>query len=288
VAGTGVTVSAALILVGGWWQMAPPAHALAAVALAGVWLRLARPLSPARVLPLYALALLLYTVLRSYADATPLVARAGYAIAFDRALFAGQVPVVWLQGRLHDPAQLGLLDWLAAGLHWSYFVVPHAVALLVLLRRPACFPRYAATITGTCAVGLLLYFLVPTTPPWLAAEQGVLPGVVRILDLAGGHVDPRTYERLYDALGAPNPVAAMPSLHLGITVTVCLFLGSLGRRFRPLLVGYPLLMGAALIYLGEHYTLDLLAGAACAWLVHRLVQAPSVRRAFAGIGGRDL
>jgi membrane-associated phospholipid phosphatase len=42
---------------------------------------------------------------------------------------------------------------------------------------------------------------------------------------------------------------------------ICLFLWPrLSRRWRPLLVAYPIGMGLSLIYLGEHYLIDILLG----------------------------
>jgi membrane-associated phospholipid phosphatase len=42
----------------------------------------------------------------------------------------------------------------------------------------------------------------------------------------------------------------------------------LNKRWRPLLIGYPLLMMFTLAYAGEHYVTDGIAGALCALLIH--------------------
>ena len=53
----------------------------------------------------------------------------------------------------------------------------------------------------------------------------------------------------------------MPSLHVAFACLVALFIGTkLRTRWRWLLVLYPLAMGFALVYLGEHYVVDLIAG----------------------------
>ena len=58
-----------------------------------------------------------------------------------------------------------------------------------------------------------------------------------------------------------NDVAAVPSLHAAFTMLICLFLWPrVSRRWRPLLVAYPIGMGLSLIYLGEHYLIDVLLG----------------------------
>src|SRR5262249_28123176 len=58
-----------------------------------------------------------------------------------------------------------------------------------------------------------------------------------------------------------NDVAAVPSLHAAYTMLIALFLWPrLDRRWRPLLVAYPIGMGLSLVYLGEHYLIDILLG----------------------------
>ena len=58
-----------------------------------------------------------------------------------------------------------------------------------------------------------------------------------------------------------NDVAAVPSLHAGYTMLICLFFWPrVNRRWRPLLVAYPIGMALSLMYLGEHYLIDILLG----------------------------
>jgi membrane-associated phospholipid phosphatase len=63
-------------------------------------------------------------------------------------------------------------------------------------------------------------------------------------------------------------VAAMPSLHAGMTVLIALYaIQRLRSRGRWLLLAYPVAMSTALVYYGEHYVVDVLAGALLAVLV---------------------
>jgi hypothetical protein len=76
-----------------------------------------------------------------------------------------------------------------------------------------------------------------------------------------------------------NPVAAVPSMHAALPVLLLLFLWSRARRLlRVLLVSYAALMGFVLVYTGEHFVFDILAGWACAAVVHVLVTAYERRR----------
>jgi membrane-associated phospholipid phosphatase len=68
-------------------------------------------------------------------------------------------------------------------------------------------------------------------------------------------------------------VAAIPSLHAAFALLVSVALWPLARRWwqRALLAAYPLAMGFALVYGGEHYVIDLLLGWAYVGLVLVLV-----------------
>ena len=96
------------------------------------------------------------------------------------------------------------------------------------------------------------------------------------------------WERLYDSLGG-NPWAAMPSLHFATSVMAAMLLAEIGpvpgRRSGP---PTPATLGFALVYLGEHYVTDLLAGAAVVALVRRgepLAEPAGRRRSTASCSG---
>jgi membrane-associated phospholipid phosphatase len=76
-----------------------------------------------------------------------------------------------------------------------------------------------------------------------------------------------------------NPVAAMPSLHVAFAVLVAIVIGRrLRSRWRVLLALYPAAMGFTLVYCGEHYVLDLVAGTAYALAVHLALSRWEARR----------
>ncbi len=220
----------------------------------------------------YVAGIFVYTLLRAYADETGVAVRTGYVISIDKALFLGTDPIIWLQGRFFDPVSLGFQDYASVAVHWSFFIAPHLAAVLIFLYRRPLFPKYVIMVAGTMYLALLLFFVVPTTPPWLAGQMGALPGVFRVMDFVGGSVDPETYESFYASLGEPNSVAAMPSLHQGVTFAMYLWARDHARRLAPWLLAYSVVMALALMYLGEHYLADIAVGMACAvvlWLLAR-------------------
>jgi len=202
-----------------------------------------------------------------------------YPIVTDRLIGAGQIPTIRLQRALarngvgrHDTA----LSWL----HWSWFLVPHGTVVYVLIRRPEQFQRAAGMIAATFDAGVLTYWLVPTAPPWWAGQNGYLPPVRRIMVEAGTEFWGEFWQRLYDSLGR-NPFAAMPSLHFGTSVMAAHVLGEVGTKEAIAGWTYTLALGFALVYLGEHYVTDLVAGFALAETV-RLV-APRVAPALSSV-----
>jgi membrane-associated phospholipid phosphatase len=237
-----------------------------------------------RVWIAYVGGIFVYTLLRSYADDTAIPVRTRYVIEFDQFLFLGRDPIVWLQDQLFSPGKTSFIDFAAVAVHWSFFIAPHLGAVLVFLLRRDLFSRYCALVVGTMYAGLVLFFLLPTTPPWLAAQAGDLPGAFRVMDFVGGRVSGDTYRDFYASLGEPNSVAAMPSIHLGVTLCMYLWSRSHAPRLAWWLLGYTATMGLALVYLAEHYVLDLLIGAlvavACQQLAWRLLPVTSLGRSL--------
>lgn len=210
-----------------------------------------------------------------------------YPVAADRAIGLGELPGVRLQRRFADPPSIRAPEKLLVWAHWIWFTVPHGTALYVLLRRRERFPRAAGLIYATFDVGVLFYWLAPTAPPWYAAEHGRLgaagdeevPRLRRLMLDYGQQFWGERWHVLYDGL-AGNPLAAMPSLHFATSVTAAHVLSDVGTVEGAAGWAYAGTLGFALVYLGEHYVIDLLAGLALALGVRALAPAaaPAARR----------
>ena len=85
---------------------------------------------------------------------------------------------------------------------------------------------------------------------------------------------------LYSVLGG-NPLAAMPSLHMATSAMSATLLAESGSVAGVVGGGYAALLGFALVYLGEHYVVDLLGGIALTLAVRRA--QPLARRPVAAI-----
>jgi membrane-associated phospholipid phosphatase len=235
----------------------------------------------------YVAGIFFYTLLRAYAGRTVIPPRTGYVIDFDHMIFLGRDPTTWLQERLFSPAHIGLLDIATVQVHWSFFIAPHLMAAIIFIWRRDLFPRYVALVVGIMYAGLLVFFLVPTTPPWLAAQAGHLVEGYRVMDFVGGKLNDDTYRSLAAPLAEPNPVAAMPSIHMAVTFAMYLWARDNGyRKIAWWLLGYSAVMAFSLVYLAEHYVLDLLAGVACAVVCHALSRRFVAVHAFEEADGR--
>jgi membrane-associated phospholipid phosphatase len=215
--------------------------------------------------------------------------RVDYPIACDRAMGFGELPSVRLQRRLARPPgsdpQWRTLDRVLVWAHWSWFAVPHGAAAYVLVRHPERFPRAAAMTYAVFNVGAVFYWLVPTAPPWYAAElqangSGERPQVRRMMVEFGEDFWRDGWASLYSVFGG-NPLAAMPSLHFATSVMAALLLAECGTLPGALGTVYAATLGFALVYLGEHYVIDLLAGAALTVAIRRA--APRVAPAFGAL-----
>ena len=194
--------------------------------------------------------------------------KVAYPVKADRLIGAGTTPTLRLQRALGTPGSFKAWEKVLVVSHWVWFAFPHGTVLYLLFRRPERFPDGAARVYATFDIGLLGYWLVPTAPPWYAAAEGLMedgrtPELRRMMVEYGEHFWRSGWAPLYGVLGG-NPLAAMPSLHFATSVTAAHVLSETGSKAGALGWTYALLLGVALVYLGEHYVIDLAAGLALA------------------------
>ena len=197
----------------------------------------------------------------------------------------GAVPTVWLQDRLHDAGDVRWYDVVLVPVYMSHFVVPMALAVALWVTRYELFRRYVWTLVALTLATLATYAAFPAAPPWMAALNGYLPDVARVVSetlQATGVGTIRSAVARGEAYA--NAVAAIPSLHSGVPMMVVLFSWRLVRpAARALLVLYVVAMTFTLTYGGEHYVVDAFLGWAyaaaavygIAWLFRRREVPPT-------------
>ena len=232
--------------------------------------------------------------------------RIGYPILADRVLGLGELPTVRLQRALArrgpDGPEWQSLDRALVWTHWAWFMIPHGSLAYILVRHRGRFLRAAVMTYAVFDIGAVVYWLLPTAPPWYAAsaasaagrgvaecrsgtsssEVMVEPEVRRMMVEYGEFFWGDGWGPLYSVLGG-NPLAAMPSLHFATSLMAALLLAEVGPVAGMLGLGYTATLGFALVYLGEHYVVDLLAGAVLTGAVRRL--GPRAAPFLADVGG---
>ena len=184
-----------------------------------------------------------------------------YPIAVDSKIGFGRLPGARLQNLLEGRRGTKALDRFLTVTHWLWFFEPYAVLFWILFRHPERFPRAARQMAAVFDAGALGYWALPTAPPWWAAEQGLTKEPVRrIMVEVGEPLWGRYWGPLYAALGG-NPWAAMPSLHFATSMAGAVSLSEASPQEGAVGWAYALTLGFGLVYLGEHYVTDLLAGA---------------------------
>jgi membrane-associated phospholipid phosphatase len=252
----------------------PAAATMTAMAAGPPALAVLSPRTRKRDAALYALAMWAFLMAHElpYDDPEELRRRLRirYPIAIDRVIGGGRLPNSRLQRALAGLGRRNVVDRFLSWVHWSWFIEPHAALVLILARHPERFARSARQMSAVFDLGCALYFALPTAPPWWASEHGDTDPeeVRRIMVEVGEKSWGPAWPILYDTLGG-NPWAAMPSLHFATSLMAALLLAEAGGAEAALGWGYAAALGVALVYLGEHYVIDLLAGAAIVVAVRR-------------------
>ena len=227
----------------------------------------------------------------------------------DHAMF-GTVPTVWLQNHLklaHPPWWEGLVSLT----YTSFFLLPYVAAGVLWLYGRAAFRQWALRFVTMSFLGLACFIVIPSAPPWAAAacrsddvvhhpsdpvcmyfsaqypgSSGLLGSLhpsdpaadpwVERLSSRGWQVFhlPFAKQMLDRGQSAVDMVAAVPSLHAGCTLLFVIFAWRrVRKRWRPLMVGYVLMMAFSLVYSAEHYVVDIFAG----WLLAIVVSVGFAR-----------
>jgi membrane-associated phospholipid phosphatase len=194
-----------------------------------------------------------------------------YTIKSDRWIGRGRLPNARLQRALHDGPWGESLTTFSAWTHWIWFIQPNSALIWILLRRHEAFPHSARQMAAVFDIGCAIYFLVPSAPPWWASAHGHTGDeqIKRVMIEFGERIWGPAWTRIFGTLGS-NPWAAMPSLHFATALMAAILLSENGGRVQGALGwSYAGALAFALVYLGEHYITDLLAGAGLVLLVRK-------------------
>lgn len=230
---------------------------------------------------------LAYELMRGYADDINRVIHDADVLGLERALFGGLLPTQVLQEALH-PAS-GSDPWAIAGtiFYFLHFPLPIAVAFLLWVRRRRAYYDYVAALILLSMAGFVTYLFLPVAPPWWAADHGLIPGpdgtpaitylkaqgfddLARLFGFEGRYLYSYT---IYEV--NPNAVAAFPSLHAAYPFLAFLFARRAFGKIGWVMLLYAASVWFAIVYLADHYVVDVLGGVAYAVAAYlAIVHAP--------------
>ncbi|HLH46618.1 MAG TPA: phosphatase PAP2 family protein [Acidimicrobiales bacterium] len=161
-----------------------------------------------------------------------------------------------------------LLTTFGLGYTTLHLAVMGAVLLWLFRTDAAAYVRLRCAVVISSVIALVGFVFWPTAPPRLA---GV--GIVGTLSQSGVNLESHALSFLY------NPYAAFPSLHEAFAVLAgyALWRWCRWRPLRAVGVVYPVWVAVEVIATGNHFLLDVVAGAGVAVL--GLVAAGRLRRA---------
>jgi hypothetical protein len=197
-------------------------------------------------------------------------------------LTPGPIPTVWLQEHLYH-GRTGVLEVFSFSMYVSHFVVPLLLAVgLALTDRGRAFSMLMFGILAASLLGEITFILAPTAPPWLAAQEGYVSGVHHVLKQTLYDLDLTKLAALDGDASKYNVTAAVPSLHVAFPI-ICILTAVWARLPRWVVVALAInLLGVifAIVYTGEHYLVDALAGVLyglVAWVLVRRLMEPGAR-----------
>jgi membrane-associated phospholipid phosphatase len=217
-------------------------------------------------LSLYATMWLSYDYSRGIADSLGFPLQVEAPRNLDRILFLGADPNVWVQDVLHRD-ETPWYEILFSLVYFTHFILPVAVAVVLWIRSRDLWIRYIRRFATVLFSGVLMFVLLPTAPPWMAASTRhpyrILPPLERTTGRGWSELGLDTVSSLLiRGQQWANPTAAFPSLHAAFALLMVVFFWSrLRSRGSRIVAGsFPILMAFSLVYFAEHYVVDIVAG----------------------------
>lgn len=208
----------------------------------------------------FLLILISYDFLRGFADNLGQRVNFTGLINLEGGLF-GFIPTVELQKLLYNPLHFHWYDFVASIFYFLHFALPLSFAFLLWLYNRGYFRQFVTGILLLSYAAWITFMIYPAAPPWLAGKSGYLPPVYKILDITlDAFPDRWNLPSIYHQFN-PNPVAALPSMHAAYPLLFFLFALKFFKLRALFCLPYVLGVWISVIYLGEHYVVDVIAGA---------------------------
>lgn len=200
----------------------------------------------------------------------------------DKYLF-GSLPTLDLQAALFHPNRSHWYDYVAVLLYISHFIVPMFVAFVLWLSDKRYFKRFTASFLVLSYLAFITFVIFPAMPPWMASNLGYLPPLQKIMDqVMASFAHPIDVPSIYQFFGA-DLVAAVPSLHAAYPWLIFLIVAAKIGKKAAIILPYVFGVWFAVVYLGEHYVVDVIMGimyASLAFLIIRYAEKKQFKLAL--------
>jgi hypothetical protein len=206
-----------------------------------------------------------------------------YPMIYADTFLFGFIPTLKLQSTLFQNGVNRWYDYVAVTLYISHFVIPMVVAFLFWMFDRKHFKSFTSAFLVLSYLAFFTYIIFPAMPPWMASNLGYLPPLDKIMDqVLGSFAHPISVPSIYQFFGA-DLVAAVPSLHAAYPWLIFLFLHKKFGAWALVTLPYVLGVWFAVMYLGEHYAIDVIIGvvyASMAYLIISLFEKRHARTAL--------
>jgi membrane-associated phospholipid phosphatase len=181
----------------------------------------------------------------------------------ERALFGGQLPSLVLQHRFYHADVISPYDWAALVAYFMHFPLPILAGFLFWANDRSHYWRFISALLLLCFLSFVTYLFWPSTPPWLQFPQTI-----------NGQLNPDWIIKINDETihkwgmpyvsgiyrFNPNRYAAFPSLHAAFPFLAAMYAWRRYRLASIVLLAWTAVVCVGIVYVGEHYLVDALAG----------------------------
>lgn len=181
-------------------------------------------------------------------------------IGAEKFLF-GAIPTIVLQSRFLDVNHYQWYDFFLSLIYMSFWVCPLVFAYFIWIKNRSLFKFMTLVLFVTLYATFITFLFLPSMPPWMAAEKGLLPPIHRLLYSTTAYLTTPGVLPTFYSLFRGNEMAAIPSTHIELPILMVIFSVLYRSKLLIFLTAlYFILVYIAIVYLGEHYVIDGLAG----------------------------
>jgi membrane-associated phospholipid phosphatase len=198
-----------------------------------------------------------YEAMRGFASKT------GFAphdlSGLERWVFGGTLPTITLQHAFYKPEVVSPQDVVAMFFYFMHFPLPIVVGFVFWIRSREHYRRFVGALLLMALLSFVTYLFWPSAPPWIQFKKDDV--IHKILNETVDKLWGKNYvvSPLYSHLN-PNQFAAFPSLHAAFPALAAVYAWSRYRALSLALIVWTAAVGVSIVYLGEHYVVDILDG----------------------------